>query len=247
MQSNNSLKLISVNIEGDNHIERVVNFIRNEQPDVVCFQEAFEKDMEFFAQTFQMYSTYAPSAKVRIDSGNRLTPKGNWGIGILSKYPLDDIQKHYYAGSEHLIPDLVTNPNAVNRVLLSAAIKKNNSTYCIGTTHFTWSHDGETIPLQRDHVQKLLTLVRKYSELILCGDFNAPRGKEIFSILASQLKDNIPPEITTTIDQHLHKVPGLMYVVDGLFSSDVYVVTNVQVVDGISDHMAVIGDITTKS
>ena len=72
---------------------------------------------------------------------------------------------------------------------------------------------------------------------------NAPRGNETFSRLEEKYKDNIPREYKTSIDQNLHKVKGIQFMVDGLFTTPVYKASNVKLVDGISDHMAVVAEI----
>jgi hypothetical protein len=50
----------------------------------------------------------------------------------------------------------------------------------------------------------------------------------------------------TTIDQYLHRKPGIQLVVDGLFSTPEYEVAHVKVKSGISDHMAVIATVSRK-
>jgi hypothetical protein len=63
-------------------------------------------------------------------------------------------------------------------------------------------------------------------------------------MMASVMKDNIPPEVTTTLDQEIHGVKGLQFVVDGMFSQPPYVVNNVRVVTGVSDHCALVGEVS---
>ena len=81
------------------------------------------------------------------------------------------------------------------------------------------------------------------SDVVFCGDFNAPRGRETWLIIASKLKDNIPQDITTTIDGHLHRAGDLQIVVDGLFTSKNYKASDVRVISGISDHCAIVANI----
>lgn len=81
------------------------------------------------------------------------------------------------------------------------------------------------------------------TNIIFCGDFNAPRGRQIWSILSSKLKDNVPNEITTTIDGNIHRAGNLQLVVDGLFTSSNYKVCDVQVISGVSDHCAIVAGI----
>jgi len=92
------------------------------------------------------------------------------------------------------------------------------------------------------------TISKKFEELIFCGDLNTPRGYEIWSDLAKRYRDNIPPSIDTTIDKNLHKSgQDIRLVIDGLFTSKHYSASQVRVVPGTSDHMAVVAELTRVS
>lgn len=88
-------------------------------------------------------------------------------------------------------------------------------------------------------------------DFVFCGDFNAPRGGEIFSMLSSKYRDNIPKEVTTTLDRNLHRngedegFPEI--VVDGLFSAGSHQAHDTRVVRGVSDHCAVISFLSQES
>ena len=82
---------------------------------------------------------------------------------------------------------------------------------------------------------------------MLCGDFNAPRGGEIFGLLAQKYKDNVPQKYTTSIDGILHRAGPLPFMVDGLFSTPGYTVSHVEMVCGISDHCALIANVASSS
>ena len=90
----------------------------------------------------------------------------------------------------------------------------------------------------------MLRLFEQKKEIVFCGDFNAPRGGEVFSTLATVFTDNIPSSVTTTMDNALHRVGDKLrpLVVDGLFTRG-YKASNVRVVCGVSDHCAVVGEI----
>jgi hypothetical protein len=79
--------------------------------------------------------------------------------------------------------------------------------------------------------------------LVLTGDFNTPRGYELFDALAAKYHDNIPTGTPTTIDGTLHKAGPIPFVVDGFFSSPSYTVSEVVLYDHESDHLAVTGTV----
>lgn len=66
----------------------------------------------------------------------------------------------------------------------------------------------------------------------------------MWATLAKNYTDNIPPHITNTLDSMFHRVPSLIRLVDGIFSTPEYNVQNVTVRSGISDHCAIVGEIT---
>lgn len=97
---------------------------------------------------------------------------------------------------------------------------------------------------QKVNVLELLELV-KNEELVLAGDFNIPRGNKVYKQVTKLFKDNIPAEVESTIDPDLHyrntKQAGtLKLVVDYVFSTPKYLVSDVKVTPGVSDHCAIV-------
>lgn len=238
------MKLVSVNIENDLHLDRLVPFLKKENPDVVCLQELL----------------YDTAEKLRIELGMResyylplLMYHGKiWGIGILSKYPLENKYSGYYykpgrdLGVWNEGDFSAENNKRIARGILAVEVTIENVTYRVIDTHFTWSGMAENTPLQKEHMEKLFTLLGKFTDFVICGDLNIPRGSELWSELAKKYKDNIPPEAITTLDRDIHKVGHLDLVVDAMFSTPGYEVKNVRVVSGVSDHMAVVGEVMRR-
>ena len=233
----NTLKLISVNIEGDKHLDLIQKFLQKEDAEVVCLQEVFEKDIEKLKDIQYPHHTFAPMMK--LPRNNEYLLKG---VALLSKIAIDSSFYEYYTGKKSL-PVSSGIPNSNNRVLLAATITKENQQFTIATTHFTWSSKGKTTKKQEADLESLLKVLKKIDECILCGDFNAPRGEKIYKRLAELYTDNIPQDITSTMDPNLHKVKGLVTVVDYMFSTPQYLVKNIKIVDGVSDHKGIVADI----
>jgi len=241
------LKLINLNIEGDKHLKLVTDFLKNEKPDIVCLQEALSKDVRYFKELLGMEGYFAPTVSITKDNKLHLKAGNTWGVMILTNQPSPEFKSFYYAGSPDALPEFKDDyHNSDCRVLVALEFPGEENTFTIATTHFTWSEGGNITAMQRDHLQKLISVLDNYPSLILTGDFNAPRGREIWSNLAERYRDNIPPDIQTTIDQHLHRKPGIQLVVDGIFSTPEYEVANVEVKAGVSDHMAVIATVSRK-
>lgn len=240
-------KIVSVNVEGARHLDLIGGFLEAENPEVVFLQEAFEDDTKLFAKHFGMELVYAPMCRrEKIEGVSK--DLCVWGAAVLTKYPFIESKTYYYAGGKHELPVFDRKEMAqVKKPLLYTQIKKDGAVFNLANTHFTWTPDGKPTDSQREDLKELLKYLHNYPDIVLCGDFNAPRGGEIWSKLASVYKDNIPISITTTVDKNKHRAGDLQLVVDGLFSTPEYEVLNVEIIDGVSDHCAIVATISRVS
>jgi|JI8StandDraft_1071087.scaffolds.fasta_scaffold28229_2 endonuclease/exonuclease/phosphatase family metal-dependent hydrolase len=239
------MKLISINIEQNKHLKIVLPFLEHERPDVVCCLEICEADVPKFEKLLGMQSFFKRVNKGLFEKDGHEDYVGNavFARNFLSK------NFQYYFGDESSVrsyehtPDPKKFRNNSQIPLLWMDVEHEDVVFRLATTHLTWTMEGESTPYQLEDVEKMLSITKTLGELVLVGDFNAPRGGETFSCIARIYKDNIPPEYKTSIDQNLHKVKGLQYMVDGLFTTPAYVASGVKLVDGVSDHMAIVANI----
>ncbi len=241
------LKLISINVERSKHLDVVIPFLEKEQADVVCVQELMEWDIPALEKATGASSVF--SREVLYDNERE---KGVQGCGIFSRSGFvvhrDDV---YHGGKNSLRPydstDIESKRQTQDLKVISADIEKNGIFFRIATTHFTWTPDGEADDYQRKDLVALFEILGAQGDFVLTGDFNAPRGKEIFSAIAAKYKDNVPLEYTSSIDGSLHRAGALPYMVDGMFSTPRYRVENVRMVSGVSDHCALVGEVSIAS
>lgn len=239
-----ALKLLSLNIENHQHLPLVTALLEQEKPEVICLQEIQEPDFEMFKKRFGFTGFFVPMITHRRNKEIAKEKLVRQGIAFYATLPLLKCEYFFYSGKGN--SPSYTEPNSFDRALVLGVVEKEGKKYNITTTHFTWADDGGVNEEQRQDLKRLLQLLQQQGELVLCGDFNAPRGREIFTMLNSHLKDNIPAEIKTTLDQNLHRAGPLPYVVDYLWSTPTYLVRNVKVISGVSDHMAVLGEIEKR-
>ncbi len=243
------MKIVSINIEIDLHHNTVNALIEKEKPDVVCFQELLEEDFEYFKKIYNKNGVFIPT--VYVNSQSQGGPQNRrMGLGIFAD-SITNTGYSYYVGSEAHISlsfeeYFKEQPLVQDRGLLWADIEVRGSVYRIVTTHFTITKEGESTPYQLQALDSLFVELDKLGEFVLVGDMNAPRGNETWCRLASRYTDNIPEQYMTSLDQNLHRVKGLMYVVDGLFTTKGYEARDIKLVDSISDHMAIVGEVTNN-
>jgi len=250
------LSLVSVNIEGRMHLDRVMPFVKDEQPDVLCLQELCEPDLAEFEQAVGGAGFFMPmmhlSESVRATGGQGPTVIG---VGIVSRFPIVRHAVHYYHRASDTTPEFdnasVESKHATQNLgVLVADIEKEGTLYRVATTHFTWTpKSGEPDDFQRADARKLLELVATEGEFVFCGDFNAPRGGEIDALFTEHWREQIPAEYTTSIDVSLHRngqknpddFNNLM--VDHLFTTPSYTAHDVRLTFGVSDHAAIVGKV----
>lgn len=240
------LKIITLNIERSKHLDLVLPFLQRQKPDVACLQEVMETDLEKIAASMD-------------DAAYDFEPMGAWpeeagimGIAIFSKLPFTAARFFYRDKKEEYPAVLMKDPgtyNALNRVVLAADIPYAGSTFCVATTHFTWTPKGELSDEQVRDMRALLQQLQHIGEFVLCGDFNAPRGGEIYKMISATYRDNVPPQYRTSIDVSLHRDGHIRpeefsdKMVDYIFSTPSYTVSAVEMLCGVSDHCAVVATI----
>ncbi len=239
-----SLRVATINIEGGKNRERVARFVEEHQPDVVCMQEAYEAYLNWFSVHLQMpYSVFAGNGDFQFPVGF-LEVRGLWGNAIFSRVPFRHSAVHTYSGPENTVPVMqVQQPNSGRRTVQVVEVEQGAERYRLANTHLTWTPNGSVTEEQLTAARKMLQYLAQYDDLILVGDFNAPRGKATFQLLADTYTDNIPPEVTSSLDPELHRAGPLPFLVDGVFTSAKYRVEHISFHTGISDHKAILFDI----
>lgn len=234
-----SIQLLTLNIEGDRHLDRVAAAIARHLPDVVCLQEVIEANCARLAAA----GGYDVKFFLSLHLPNRSGAQRNWGVAVMSRRPLRSQSEHYYSDDRHI--RVAREPNDPRRILVMTELEHEGRTYRIATTHFTWSADGHIEEQQIADFARLRPVLAAYPDYVLCGDFNAPRGREMFDKFVDELGvvDHLPASVTTTLDPNLHRAGALQLVVDTIFSTPQYRVTDVRVLDGISDHKGILARI----
>lgn len=234
------IKLISINIELNRHLERVIPFLERERPDVVCFMEVAEVNFPRLQEALGMEGRFEPMLRLAGTRSYRTLQEGVAGIAFFSRFKTEFFAEQY-AGEPGVVPFERDDNQGIRIVLLGGRFSFAGTSWTIATTHFTWTPDGEASDAQRADLKSLFTVLKKFPEIAFCGDFNMPRGRELWEKVASKYKDNIPLEYQSSIDPVLHRTKGLELMVDGLFTTPGYKASDVQLVEGVSDHKAVVG------
>lgn len=231
------MKLVSLNIEGRKHLASVAQLLAREDSDIVCLMEVCQSDVLKIAGQRYPYVIFAQNDVLgNIDKTDSLEKAG---VAILSKEIAIDVEQEYF-GEKPRNQVVEQGVGSHAPVMLSASI----GGLRVAAIHFTWTQKGEANQEQSGHLAKLFEIVGD-KEMILCGDFNIPRGNENYTKLTTHYLDNIPADVESTIDPVLHyanrESPGrLKLVVNYVWSTPKYKVGEVRVESSVSDHCCVI-------
>ena len=240
------MKLISLNIEFNRHLDRVKDFLQAEQADVVCLQELLQEHLPFFQEaTGADVVHYAPMTRLQRHGVDDLL-----GVGIFSRVPVSRWQVHLLggegSGTEPFKAETAASKHGSTRfVALEAVLATPTGDLPLLTTHFPVTVEGGMDEFQTGVCDNFLNLVAGYPTVAACGDFNAPRGRPIFSRLAAALTDTIPAHYETSLYGPFHKAGyQLPYMVDGLFVKGRANASNVALKAGMSDHHAIVAELS---
>lgn len=252
------MKLINLNIERSGHLkDRVFPFLTAERPDVLCLQELCEPDIPRFEDLFGQPVHFAPMCRhphQNLADDTLVTI----GVGMVAPKPLETPLTHYYRGSATppipaieltLVPGTLNNYTPAPHTLHQAAVSGTVGGYRILTSHLVVTAQGQSSPEQLALAEKLLThaeaQAQTHGNALLCGDLNAPRGRETWALMARRMKDNIPAHWATTLDAELHRAGPLPYVVDACFTLGPIALTRIEQRFGLSDHCALVVELAS--
>lgn len=234
-------------------------------PDVLCIQDVPERDLSLFKHWPE--KTFAPMTNHLINGERAVVgiamfsrfPMTNvvscttWGDGVLKDLQGVNDKNERYLGAES---DRLVEKTE-DRVAICATVVRDDETFNIATTHGAWVRGGVPSDYQRQSTRKLIGFLKEEGQkrdgLLLVGDLNFGRGSEMYKLftkdpLCGGFTDRMPPEIESTLDpDHPASKSGRKVVIDWFFDNNrhdrMYVVSDVRLISGVSDHCALVATI----
>ena len=91
----NSINIVSINTDGHNNIDRILPFLKERGPEVVLFQDCFERASNMIAGSLGLEPFFVPQRQ-----RNLYFPNGGdielCGIATLSRYGFTSTEEFYY-------------------------------------------------------------------------------------------------------------------------------------------------------
>lgn len=258
-----SLKIMGLNA-GRLLQERTREYLKNlainpeSAPDVLCLQDFPFRDLgllewaphiAFAPMTNHLINGERAVVGIAIASRYFMTDIAHcttWGNGILKNLEGVDDKNRRYLGVES---DALVEATE-DRVAICATVIKDGARFDVATAHGMWVRGGVVNDIQRQSTGRLLHFLDKERSrrkgLVLAGDLNIGRGGEIYQMFVKKgFHDCVPDKIDNTLDpDHPSVRNGLKVVIDYIMTygadlfGDVYSVSEVMLLSGVSDHCA---------
>jgi endonuclease/exonuclease/phosphatase family metal-dependent hydrolase len=241
------LKLIQLNAWGGRLENQIGNFLKGEEPDILCLQESISFNAAggsgLFITTENIqyqnklpYEVFAP-----VFSFNYMSGKAKFGNGIFSHLPIAN-SKVVFTHLEHKDNFTWSEEVPNMRNFVHAEIDINGLKCHVITHHGYWIHEHKN---GNEETLKQMDQISKYIEklegpIILTGDFNlAPSSKSLETLNKMLINLPVKHKLVTTRTSLTHKTE----VCDYIFVNDKISVNEFSASDEIvSDHKALILD-----
>lgn len=258
------IKLLSLNVSlFDENNDRVADFLKRTNPDIVCLQEVTRKVQETVLDEFVSkaaidkatnklpYSFYAPNwvfkdfrqknfhgRKIFEHHFGGLIEAGNY---IKSKFEITDAQGIFVQGHFSYVTDWqgsLMHPGEEPRMVEFADIILNKKKLRVINYHGIWSKDKKDSKTKIDASKKLLKLAHVDYPVIICGDFNLFPDTESIKILNRKFLNLLDKfNIKTTRPEHNELNHEKRNIVDYIFISKNIKVNKFEVIKtDVSDH-----------
>ena len=254
-----NIKFLTLNIEhGGKFFEKIVDFVRNESPDAIAFQEVFDSKEEESEKRFRTYEEFKIAFSDLLPFSdfqsscffiNEDFEKGaEYGNAIFSKHEIVECGKTilnapYGVVDERGISDYSWEPCPLQYARLSVEGRDLN----IYNLHGVWGFDGVDNERRIRMAEGIADQMRDRKNLILAGDTNFTKSafKTIEIIESSGVKSVFGDSLKSTFNMRHKTDPGYATsAVDMIFVS-----TELKVIDkkllevDVSDHFPLMATI----
>ena len=239
------MKLLSLNIEGTRHLDKVFDFLDSEKADIICLQES---PLSISSELRRRgYTTTTVPLTVKIQNGFNFT---EGSIFATLNYHRPDV--HYYHRPQERVA--VFDINRTRETVAQALIFAELGDIHIATTHFTWVPDGRVASDEQvEDMKNMLDLLDTKPPHILCGDLNIPRNinRLYEDEILPRYTDAVPDEYKSSLDRSLHRLgndPEKLdlfesFMVDHLLLMKPFLAEDVRLEFGLSDHAAIVANV----
>lgn len=209
------LKLLQLNIEKGRFLENIVDFVKKNNIDILCFQEVTNGSVSYEGvNCFNKLKNSLNYKGVLTECWNLSGEKGSFsGNAVFFKKDLNLIkEKTVWLKPYKEIKNL--NTRAVEespRCATALKFRLDSEVFYIINTHLAWGETPEDKPYKLEQAHILYEFVKKLkSPFILCRDFNVPPSSQIIKWFDQTARNLIVENgVANTLNEKVHKAKNL--------------------------------------
>lgn len=244
-----SVKVISLNIWRAEVLENLISFIKQENPDILLFQEVYDgksKDLppayrffQYFQEVFPQYNGVFAAAFMDITEYGNIEE----GTAVFSKFKITRSKRTFFD-----IPYFTFNGHARERfddipqTLLHAQLDAHGIELNAFSMHGIWGTDGLDTPRRLQMAETVIKEVEGKENVILAGDFNLNPDTDAVKKIEKHLQSVFGVSLIKTFNMKHKTDPGYaVAAVDMMFVN-----RNIKVIEkdcpdvDVSDHLPLI-------
>lgn len=249
------LKVITLNLfQGGLYFKNIKDFLKKENPDVLCLQEANDNKDKKLAENFRSIETlkeilpnyyyhFAPELLEIREEGK--IPVGN---AIFSRFPITKTNAIFYdipygEYEAYLENDIKYDFSIKPKNLEYTQIKLNGIKLNFFNTHGIWGHNGKDTRRRLRMGQIIINNIKDKNNVVLAGDFNLSPITQTIMNIEKHLKNVFTDDLATTFNIRLkpHHGDYAASVVDMVFvSKDIRILKKYCPDVDVSDHFPLV-------
>lgn len=240
------LKILNLNLwEGGLLWENIESFLRLENPDILCLQEANTgtadqpenfHTLERLTPLFpEYYSYFSPELHQTWPDGTN----GDAGNLIFSRFPIAEQKTIFLHGEyERIIRDEAKGFSHYPKNMQSVILDVGEKSLHVLNMHGVWGLDGGDTPERLKMSEMIIDEIRGKSPLVLMGDFNLKPDTETIRNIEAHLTNVFAGEMESSFNMRHKTNPGYATAVVDMFfaTSDIQIVAKSIPDDDVSDH-----------
>lgn len=214
------IKAVTLNLfEGGKYFKNIEKFFKEENPDILCLQEAYNSEDKKLSKNFRSievlrkilpnyYHDFAPEflhikKEGRIDMGNT----------IFSKFPIIKTAVTFYDSpyGEYRVRTRYDDKydfSVIPRNLQYAKIKLNGMELNVFNTHGIWGYHGNDTTRRLKMGETIIREIKDKDNIVLAGDFNLFPTTQTVKNIQKYLKNVFDDTLPTTFNMKLKPHPG---------------------------------------
>ena len=242
------MKFLTLNILKGDLLDDVIDFLRDEDPDIFVLQEVYNSPDSSAERKYRSFSVikeelgtpYAVFAPAFLDvTEGRNVDNGN---AIFSRFPIVRHSVTFYDAPYGSYIDAEENYTKCPRNFLHGVIRMDSLSLHVFNTHGIWGLDGLDNERRLEMSRTIVDAIKDTEYVVLAGDFNLQPFTQTIRNIETKLRNVFKDELLTTFNMKRKTNPGYASsVVDMIFVSPrIHVVDHYCPKVDVSDHLPLV-------